>query len=131
MIGADSVILAGAVNRNGGTNHGCFWFYCWDDRAEIAGYSNYAGDNRDIQDHFLVVGVERDWTGMAGTSFAAPIISGYASIVGSKFNTATPAQITSRLLDTARTDTVRNYNVAVHGQGEASLSRAIAPSSIR
>lgn len=131
LIGGDSVIFAGALNKNGETSHGCVWVYCWDDRANIANYSNFAGDNPEVQDHYLMVGVERDWTGMGGTSFAAPIISGYAAIVGSKFTTATPTQVARRLLDTARTDTIRDYDVSVHGQGEASLARAIAPSRIR
>ena len=129
LIGGDSVIFAGALNKNGGTN-GCWWYYCWDQRADIADYSNYAGNNAEVQDHFLMVGVERGWTGLGGTSFAAPIISGYAGIVGSKFDRANPTQVTRRLLDTARTDTIRGYNPSIHGQGEASLARALAPSHI-
>ncbi|MFM2349671.1 MAG: hypothetical protein RIR04_637, partial [Pseudomonadota bacterium] len=42
----------------------------------------------------------------------------------------TPLQITNQLLDTARTDTILGYDVSIHGQGEASLSRALAPVSI-
>ena len=84
-----------------------------------------------MQSHFLVVGVESSKTGLAGTSFAAPIISGYASILGSKFTTATPTQITNQLLNTARKDTLLNYNAATFGMGEASLSRALAPLTIR
>ncbi|BCH12500.1 hypothetical protein MesoLj131c_67580 (plasmid) [Mesorhizobium sp. 131-3-5] len=49
----------------------------------------------------------------------------------SKFTTATPTQITNQLLDTARTDTLVNYNPTTYGRGEASLSRALAPVSIR
>jgi subtilisin family serine protease len=71
-----------------------------------------------------------DGTNLYGTSFAAPQVSAYAAIIGSKFTTATPLQITDQLLDTARTDTIQGYDVAIHGQGEASLSRALAPQSI-
>jgi hypothetical protein len=35
------------------------------------------------------------------------------------------------LLKTARKDTLLNYNAATFGMGEASLSRALAPLSIR
>ena len=52
-------------------------------------------------------------------------------MLGSKFTTATPTQITNRLLDTARTDTLAGYTAAKFGKGEASLSRALAPVSIR
>lgn len=58
-------------------------------------------------------------------------VSGYAAILGSKFTSATPTQITNQLLDTARTDTLVNYNPVTYGRGEASLSRALAPVSIR
>lgn len=40
-------------------------------------------------------------------------------------------QITNQLLNTARKDTLLNYDPAVYGQGEASLTRALAPRSIR
>jgi subtilisin family serine protease len=69
--------------------------------------------------------------GIADTSFAAPIISAYGAIIGSKFTSATPTQITLQLLNTARTDTLKNYSASVYGNGEASLSRALEPISIR
>ena len=43
----------------------------------------------------------------------------------------TPTQIASRLLNTARTDTINGYDRSVHGRGEASITRAMAPASIR
>ena len=69
-------------------------------------------------------------TDMPGV-FAAPIVTGYTAILGSKFTAATPVQITNQLLNTARKDTISGYNVAVHGRGEASLTRALAPVSIK
>jgi len=39
--------------------------------------------------------------------------------------------IANQLLNTARTDTVTGYNAAIYGRGEASLTRALAPASIR
>lgn len=121
LIGAQAIIFVGALDRNGAK----------DDLARMAGYSNYAGSNQTVQNQFLTVGVLGDLTGLYGTSFAAPIVSGYAAVLGSKFRTATPTQITNQLLDTARTDTILGYNVSVHGRGEASISRALAPTSIR
>lgn len=121
LIGTQSAIFVGALDHNGSTTN----------KASLAYYSDYAGSNVDVQNHFLTVGVEGDKTGLYGTSFAAPIISGYAAILHSKFADATPTQITNQLLDTARTDTLINYNAATYGKGEASLSRALSPVSIR
>lgn len=120
LIGTQSAIFVGALDHNGTTSN----------PASLAWYSDYAGSNVDVQNHFLVVGVEGDKTGLYGTSFAAPVISGYAAILGSKFTSATPTQITNQLLDTARTDTLVNYNAATYGKGEASLANALAPVSI-
>jgi len=121
LIGAQTAIFAGALDRNGTV----------DDKARIASYSNLAGEDTRVQDQFLMVGVRSDLTGLYGTSFAAPVVSGYAAVVGSKFIGASPAQITNRLLETARTDTIEGYDRSVHGRGEASIARAIAPASIR
>jgi subtilisin family serine protease len=119
--GAPSAILVGALWRNGTTTN----------KADIAGYSNKPGNDTVYQNMFLTVGVESNKTGLAGTSFAAPIVSGYAAILGSKFKTATPTAIVSQLLTTARKDTIRMYDPSVFGRGEASLSRALAPASIK
>lgn len=120
LVGTQSAIFVGALDRNGTV----------DNKATLASYSNFAGTDPAVQKQFLSVGVRGDLTGLYGTSFAAPVITGYAAVLGSKFTTATPAQITSRLLDTARTDTISNYSAAIHGRGEASITRALAPSSI-
>jgi subtilisin family serine protease len=121
LIGAQAAIFVGALDRNGSVS----------DPARLTWYSNFAGSNLDVQDQFLSVGVRGDLTGLYGTSFAAPIVSGYASVLGSKFTNASPSQIASRLLETARTDTILGYNAAIHGRGEASIARALAPLSIR
>jgi subtilisin family serine protease len=119
--GLPTTIYAGALSTNGTTSS----------PASMASYSNKAGTDVTTQKQFLVVGVDSSKVGIAGTSFAAPIITGYAAILGSKFSTATPTAITNQLLNTARTDTVKNYNAAVYGRGEASLTRALAPVSIK
>lgn len=121
LVGTQSAIYVGALTTNGTVAS----------PASLASYSNKAGTNTAVQSHFLVVGVESSKTGLAGTSFAAPIISGYAAILGSKFTTATPTQITNQLLTTARKDTLLNFNASTYGMGEASLSRALAPLTIR
>ena len=77
------------------------------------------------------MGVEGNKTGLYGTSFAAPIVSGYAAIIGSKFTSANATQITNQLLNTARQDTIASYNASIHGRGEASLTRALAPVAIK
>jgi hypothetical protein len=121
MIGADSAIFVGALTSNGSPSA----------KASMAGYSNYAGNSAQVQSQFLVVGVDSAKTGLAGTSFAVPIVSGYAAILGSKFTNASPVQIADQLLNTARTDTVQGYSPAIHGRGEASLSRALAPAALQ
>ncbi len=119
--GSASAIYVGALNTNGTTTA----------KATMASYSNTAGSDTVIQNRFLTVGVAGNQTGLYGTSFAAPIVAGYAAILGSKFTTATATQVSNQLLNTARTDTISGYNAAVYGRGEASLTRALAPVSIK
>lgn len=121
LIGAKSAVFAGALTSNGSTIA----------KANLADYSNFPGTNAAVQSNFLVVGVDSKTTNLSGTSYAAPIVSGYAAILGSKFTSATPTQITNQLLNTARTDTIQGYSPALHGKGEASLSRALAPNALQ
>jgi hypothetical protein len=121
LIGAQSAIFVGALNAHG-TPH---------EPTQLAWYSNFSGPNPVVQNQFLSVGVRGDFTGLYGTSFATPIVSGYAAVLGSKFRDATPTQIVNRLLETARTDTILGYRADIHGRGEASIARALAPLSIR
>jgi subtilisin family serine protease len=118
-------LFVGALDQNGtnitGTDGG---------DAIKASYSNFAGTDTRVQDRFLMVGVHGDLTGLYGTSFAAPVVSGYAAVLGSKWTAATPIQIANQLLITARTDTISSYSRSIHGVGEASITRALAPSAI-
>ena len=98
--------------------------------AVRADYSNRPGADAAYQNRYLMVGVDSWNMTVAGTSFAAPQISAYAAMVSSKFTAARPNQVVSQLLNTARTDTISNYNREDHGRGEASLSRALAPISL-
>ncbi len=129
LIGAKTAIFVGALDHNGDPNN----------KAGIAYYSNTAGTNATVQSHFLVVGVDGSKNGnLLGTSFAAPVVTGYAAILGSKFTSANATQITNQLLTTARKDTLVGCSAsawnascaATYGVGEASLSRALAPSAI-
>ena len=136
LIGAPGAIFVGALQTNGTTSA----------PASIASYSTIAGGNATVQAQFLVAGVDAGGlfgdefanygidcgtvaTGhcLYGTSFAAPVVAGYAAIVGSKFGVKDAAVVASKLLDTAREDTIAGYNIAIHGQGEACLSCALAP----
>lgn len=121
LAGQPSAILVGALSKNGTTAN----------PASMASYSNTAGTSPVVQRNFLVVGVDTSAGIPAGTSFAAPIVAGYAAILGSKFTTASPTAVANQLLNTARTDTVAGYNPAIYGRGEASITRALAPASIR
>jgi len=120
LIGAPAAIFVGAADWNGSPQNPTVLSY----------YSNLPLFNETVQNQFLVVGVEYDKTGLAGTSFAAPIVSGYAAIISNKFPSATPVQVANQLLNTARTDTILDYDPLYYGRGEASLSNALAPQSI-
>lgn len=119
--GATSAMYVGALSSNGTVAS----------PARLASYSNFAGADATVQNKFLVVGVDGAKTGLYGTSFAAPVVSGYSAILASKFTAASPTRIVNQLLSTARQDTIANYSAAVHGRGEASITRALAPLAIR
>jgi len=122
--------------------------------TSLASYSNYAGNDADVQSRFLVAsggtpfasgwvavnGVPISGTTIdpntgetlsgAGTSYAAPRVAGYVAILRSKFPNLNAEKSASIMLDTARYDTLScnpNCNPAIYGKGEASLSRALAP----
>jgi hypothetical protein len=59
------------------------------------------------------------------------VIAGYSAILGSKFAGASASAVANQLLNTARTDTIANYNAQTYGRGEASLARALAPVAIK
>ncbi len=121
LLSSNSVIYVGALSNFGTVAN----------KATMASYSNKAGSDIEYQKRFLVAGVRGNKIGVGGTSFASPIVSSYAAIVGSKFKTATPTKVANQLLNTARTDTVLDYSAAVHGRGEVSLTRALAPVTLR
>ncbi len=141
------LLVVGALNMVGSTAF----------PATITSYSNKAGTDATVQSRFVVAsgttpfgtgdlavnGVAVDATtsvdpngvllGNVGTSYAAPRVAGYVAIVRSKFPNLDAVKTSSIMLDTARYDTLSCYYIAggcdkaIYGQGEVSLSRALAP----
>jgi len=130
---ASRMLVVGALDKTGTTSS----------KATIATYSNYAGATTVISDRFVVAngnmpfstgGVSINGSNITsaeqGTSFAAPVVAGYAAVVMQKFPNLTAASTSNIILDTARTDTLSctpSCSSAIYGKGEASLSRALAP----
>ena len=129
---ASRLLIVGALDKDGTVAS----------KATKASYSNYAGSSSAISDRFVMANGTMPWgatsvkingtnVGIAqGTSFAAPLVAGYAAVVMQKFPNLTAASTSNIILDTARTDTLScspNCDPTVYGKGEASLSRALAP----
>jgi hypothetical protein len=129
---ASRLLIVGALDKNGTVAS----------KATIATYSNYAGANTAISDRFVTAYGNMPWTTGSvkingsnfgveqGTSFAAPLVAGYAAVVMQKFPNLSATSTSNIILDTARTDTLScspNCDPAIYGKGEASLSRALAP----
>ena len=127
-----SGVWVGALDGNSSVTHNPDGTSTVQTKVSIADYSTQAGTDERVNANYLMVGVDTALNGgFEGTSFAAPIVSGYAAILASKFKTATPSQVKNQLLKTARQDTINDYSLNVHGQGEASIYRAVAPDSIQ
>jgi hypothetical protein len=126
------LLIVGALTGIGSTSN----------RVDIASYSNKAGTDPTIQSHFLMESGNVAYpsgnlfggsplnSDAVGTSYAAPRVAAYAAIVRQKFPNLTGANTADILLATARYDTLSCYpncDKTIYGQGEASLSRALAP----
>jgi len=129
---AGRLLVVGALDKNGTVSS----------PASKASYSNFAGNNANISDRFVMAYGDMPWgegdvkingsnfSFVQGTSFAAPLVAGYAAIVMQKFPNLNAVKTSSIILDTARYDTLACYpncDRAIYGRGEASLSRALAP----
>jgi hypothetical protein len=132
---AARLLIVGAVDGNGSPSS----------RVDIAAYSNTAGTYAPVANRFVLANGNAPWTtgGVymngwsipgppinVGTSYAAPLVAGYAAIVQQKFPGLNAANTSNIILDTARYDTLTCYpscNTSIYGKGEASLSRALAP----
>ena len=129
------LLIVGALDKTGSTAS----------PATIATYSHFAGATVAASNRFVVAngrapfangGVSMNGSAIpgyesyVGTSFAAPVVSGYASVLMSKFPNLDAIKTSSIILDTARYDTLSCHpscSAAIYGKGEASLSRALAP----
>lgn len=129
------LLLVGALDRTGSVA----------DPAEIASYSNTAGNDTDVSSRFLLasgtipfgyrsVSIDGIVTNsFQGTSFAAPRVAGYVAILRSKFPNLNASQSASIMLDTAGYETLRcntqpgGCDPKIYGKGEANLARALAP----
>jgi hypothetical protein len=129
---ASRLLVVGALDKNGTVSS----------PAAKASYSNYAGSVSSVSDRFVMAYGNMPWNAGSvkingsnfpvepGTSFAAPLVAGYAAIVMQKFPNLDAVKTSSIILDTARTDTLSCYpscDPTIYGKGEASLSRALAP----
>jgi hypothetical protein len=132
---AARLLIVGAVDGNGSPSS----------RVDIAAYSNTAGTYAPVANRFVLANGNAPWAtggvymnGWAidgasnnnGTSYAAPLVAGYAAIIQQKFPGLNAANTSNIILDTARYDTLTCYpscDTSIYGKGEASLSRALAP----
>ena len=96
-----------------------------------ASYSNKPGADTDMQNRFILAANTTKFGYQDSTENSAAVVAAAATMVASKFTTATPTQVANQLLNTARTDIITNYSAAEHGKGVLSLQRAMAPTSLR
>ena len=115
----DSTIIAGALEGTGSSEN-------------IATYSTRAGI---LASRFLLAPGTTGYSGVVGTSFAAPRISGAAAIIKQKYPNLTAKQIADVLLLSANKD-INNSGVPsfsgahpVYGQGKLDLQAALALAS--
>jgi hypothetical protein len=131
----DRLLIVGALDHAGSKTN----------LAELASYSNTAGDDATVQNRFLLASGTSPYDPVKvaingvpakmnqGTSFAAPRVAGYVAILRSKFVNLNANQSANILLSTASYETLACFqkpggcNPAIYGKGEASLSRALAP----
>jgi hypothetical protein len=132
---APRLLIVGAVSGNGTTSS----------PVNISYYSNTAGTDLALANRFVLANGNAPWSTFdvkinnsvipgsssnMGTSYAAPLVAGYAAIIQQKFPGLNAANTSNIILDTARYDTLTCYpscDTFIYGKGEASLSRALAP----
>lgn len=118
----------------------------------LASYSNYAGDDPNVQKRFLVapgtnVGADPSsdtaYGNFSGTSSAAPVVTAAAATLKSYWSFMTPTQVAQRLLDTADKNfnaqwgidtcgVLGNLNCGSYyfGQGRLDLPAAMQPAGV-
>ena len=96
--------------------------------TRLASYSSRPGDNVEHQNNFVVDSGQSMYPGRiaAGTSWAAPRVSGKAAIIKSKFRNMTATQLADVIKNTA--DDLGAPGVdSVFGHGKINLGRALSP----
>ena len=91
--------------------------------------SNYPGSKIDLQEIFVLSRFNVDHA--ANSVQAAELMLNYRNVISMKFNESNDQVLTDHLLNSARGDTVSGYSPVLHGKGEVSLDRALAPLSIK
>lgn len=95
----------------------------------VSNESNYPGSRNELQDIFLLSRFHVD--AVANSVQAAELVVNYRNIVSRKFNEDNDQMLADHLLNSARRDTIYGYSPSLHGKGEVSLHRALAPFSIK
>jgi hypothetical protein len=107
-------------------------------KTELLPNSNTAGNNPMIADRFVVANGSAPYAADAminginsdtspSTNYATARVTAMVAILRQKFPKLSAEQASNIILDRARTDTIVNYQPNIHGKGEVSLSRALAP----
>lgn len=121
-------------------------------RNALASYSNYAGDDPNVQKRFLVApgtnfgadpSSDSAYGSFSGTSSAAPVVTAAAATLKSYWSFMTPTQVAQRLLNTADKNfnaqwsldtcgTLGTLNCGTYyfGQGRLDLPAALAPAGV-
>jgi subtilisin family serine protease len=102
--------------------------------GNVASSSNIPGSDPDIRARWIsapgsdisgaVPTDNTSYRNVTGTSFAAPLVTGAAAMVKSKFPALTNAAVLQVLLDTAN-DTFTGYDINIHGQGVLDIEAAL------
>lgn len=122
------------------------------DNSTLAGYSNYAGDDANVQARFITaIGTNTGadpssntaYNTFMGTSSATPVVTAAAATLKTYWSFMTPAQIEQRLLDTADKNFnslwsqnncgasgTENCGAYYYGQGRLDLAAAMQPAGV-
>ncbi|ANJ66653.1 hypothetical protein A9404_04015 [Halothiobacillus diazotrophicus] len=122
------------------------------DNSTLASYSNYAGDDPNVQARFITAvgtntgadpSTNTKYGQFMGTSSAAPIVTAAAATLKSYWSFMTPAQVEQRLLDTADknfnslwnqnncgTSGALNCGSYYYGSGRLDLNAAMQPAGV-
>jgi len=129
-------------NRNGvienserGITGGLLYVGALDENGDIAWYSNRPGRSAEVQARFIVAPGENKvatpsygtegYAWDAGTSYAAPVVSGAIALLKVKHPSKSARQIANAILATASKN-IPNYAPFTHGQGLLNVAAAEA-----